>query len=241
MRVEKLLMSGCVLSYMTIMQLFKDHLDIPEKIQLIISMLLRLSIGFAIGLAAWRMEWIVVFVASAALIATFLPSMIRRKYDVYLPVEFEFLTVLFVYATLYLGEIHSYYTRFWWWDSVLHGGSALVFGVIGFMLVYVLNQEARIHLNMKPGFVALFAFTFALSIGALWEIFEFAMDGFLGLRMQKSGLVDTMWDLIIDAGGALITTLLGYVYLKGKYNSVVFDRLVRRFVEKNPRLFKKKR
>ena len=45
------------------------------------------------------------------------------------------------------------------------------------------------------------------------------MDKTFGLNMQKSGLMDTMSDLIIDSIGAGIAALAGYLYLtKSKYS-----------------------
>jgi hypothetical protein len=70
-----------------------------------------------------------------------------------------------------------------------------------------------------------------LSIGALWEIFEFLMDSLFGLNMQKSGLIDTMWDLIVDALGALVISILGYLYLKGDIK--LLERLDRRLIERS--------
>ncbi len=97
---------------------------------------------------------------------------------------------------------------------------------------------------MRPSFVALFAFLFGLGIGALWEIFEFGMDQTFGLTMQKpmfgdpSGLTDTMWDLIVDALGAFIVSLMGWRYLKQPQRHG-FDSWVARFVERNPRFFRR--
>jgi uncharacterized membrane protein YjdF len=98
---------------------------------------------------------------------------------------------------------------------------------------------------MKPGFVAFFAFLFALGMGALWEIFEFGMDRFFGMNMQKemlgdpSGLTDTMWDLIVDTLGAWIIAVLGYGYLKTAGNESFLERWIRKFIVGNPRFFKR--
>src|SRR5690606_11091243 len=117
--------------------------------------------------------------------------------------EFEVLALIFIFASLFLGEVRGYYIRYWWWDIALHTASGLLLGIWGFLLVYVLNESQDIEMQMKPRFVALFAFFFAVGCGALWEIFEFAMDQLFGMNMQKpmlndpSGLTDTMWDLKI--------------------------------------------
>ena len=93
---------------------------------------------------------------------------------------------------------------------------------------------------MKPAFVALFSFTFAIAIGSLWAIFEYSMDSLLGLNMQKSGLVDTMWDLIVDAVGAFVISVLGYFYMKRGFEYFV-EKCIAKFVEGNPRLFRKEK
>jgi hypothetical protein len=93
-------------------------------------------------------------------------------------------------------------------------------GILGFLLVYVLNESRRIGTHLRAGFVALFAFTFAVTVGTLWEIFEFAADQIFGSNMQKpmlhdpSGLTDTMWDLIVDAAGAAVISGFGWWHMK---------------------------
>ena len=174
------------------------------------------------------------------LVLTFTPAIIRRNYKVFLPVEFDFITILFVFLAVFLGEIESYYYRFWWWDTVLHTSSGFLIGIAGFLLLYLLNSERKIHQRMSPLFISLFAFAFALALGTLWEIFEFSMDQFFQLNMQKGGLVDTMWDLIVDTLGAVVISVLGYFYLK-KGNFLIFDRMIHRFIDGNPRLFQREK
>jgi uncharacterized membrane protein YjdF len=150
-----------------------------------------------------------------------------------------------VFASLFLGEVRDYYSRFWWWDTALHTLSGFLLGILGFLLVHVMNQMERIHIHLKPGFVAFFAFMFALGVGALWEIFEFTMDSVFGMNMQKpmlgdpSGLTDTMWDLIVDALGALIVSVLGWRYLNNPEQDSFLERWITGFIERNPRFFRK--
>lgn len=180
-----------------------------------------------------------VALTATVLTMTALPALMERQYNVQIPPEFELLAILFVFASLFLGEVRGYYLRFWWWDAVLHVGSGLLLGLTGFLLVYILNQTDRIQIFMKPGFVALFSFAFAMAAGALWEIFEFTVDNLFGLNMQKSGLQDTMWDLIVDAFGALVFSVTGYLYLKRGWGSPIF-RSVERFLETNPEFFSRR-
>ncbi|GAA6135730.1 hypothetical protein NBRC116188_25200 [Oceaniserpentilla sp. 4NH20-0058] len=191
----------------------------------------------------FQQQWLTAVVTIGILVITLAPFFLQRFWHVYIPSEFVLLTMLFVFSSLFLGEVRGFYTRFWWWDLVLHASSGFLLGMIGFVLVYVLNETKHIGVYMKPGFVALFAFLFAIGIGTIWEIYEFAMDQLFGMNMQKamlgdpSGLTDTMWDLIVDSLGALIISIMGYGYLKKAKNKSFLERGIHNFIRKNPRLF----
>jgi hypothetical protein len=174
------------------------------------------------------------------LIITFLPLLMRSQFQVRIPVEFETLTVAFIYLSLFLGEIQGFYTRYWWWDLVLHGGAGMLAGMTGFLCVFLLNHNVKAGLHLSAKFIAVFAFMFAIGIGSLWEIFEFTMDSLLGLNMQKSGLVDTMWDLIINLLGALSISLVGYDYLKSPATDSLLVRSIHKFTAANPRIFRRR-
>lgn len=196
--------------------------------------------------AIWEQQWLNVLSISGIIAITLLPLLLARRFRVRIPAEFQMLAIAFVFASLFLGEVHGYYTRFWWWDVALHTISGFLLGIIGFLLVYLLNESEHISMHMRAGFVAFFAFLFALGIGALWEIFEFSMDSLFGMNMQKpmlgdpSGLTDTMFDLIVDAIGALIIAILGYGYLKTTGEQSFLERWIRHFIQSNPRLFRGK-
>ncbi|MEO1750574.1 hypothetical protein [Thiofaba sp. EF100] len=193
--------------------------------------------------AVWEGQWMTTFLIAAILAIALAPMLAPRRMPVAIPAEFHLLAVLFIFASLFLGEVHRFYERVWWWDMVLHASSGLLLGILGFLLVYVLNENERVDLHLRPGFVALFAFLFALGAGVLWEIFEFGMDRLFGMNMQKpmfgdpSGLTDTMWDLILDALGALVISLLGWWYMKHRQVSFI-EAWIRKFIASNPRLFR---
>jgi hypothetical protein len=190
-------------------------------------------------------RWLSAFLVTMIIAVLIAPALFRKRLDVDIPVEFHFTAVIFMTASLYLGEVRSFYQVFWWWDIVLHASAGLLMGITGFLLVYLLNERKPAGLHMTPGFISLFAFSFAVTIGTLWEIFEFSMDRTLALNMQKpmmgdlSGLTDTMWDMIVNALGALLISLMGWRYLKRK--DVFFVKsLIHNFVQKNPSLFRKR-
>ena len=189
-----------------------------QKITLWIHTVLRLFIIGAAVIAIFNNDWASLMLAILIFILTFLPSLVSRTIDLHYPSAFEVFGVLFIYASLYLGEIHKFYTKFWWWDVVLHMTASLAFGAVGFSLVYVLNASKKRAVKLSPFFISMFAFTFAISLGVLWEVIEFALDAFLGLNMQKSGLRDTMGDLMVDSLGAFLISGLGYGYVKKGYD-----------------------
>jgi uncharacterized membrane protein YjdF len=199
-----------------------------------------LVIGLVLSL--YERHWLNTFLILGIMFISALPHILSKRMQIYMPPEFDMLAILFVFASVFLGEIRNYYFRYWWWDILLHTWSGFLLGIFGFLLVYALNEDDQIQLHMKPRFVALFSFVFAVAIGAVWEIFEFGMDGLFGFNMQKamlgdpSGLTDTMWDLIVDSLGAAFVSLLGYFYIS-KSEEYWLERWINRFVEDNPRLF----
>jgi len=187
-------------------------------------------------------QWMHVFLVVGIMAVMLLPIFLKSRLPMQVPHEVQILAIGFVFATLFLGEIRDYYVRFWWWDLLLHGTAGFLMGILGFMIVYVLNENERVDMHMRPSFLALFAFCFSQAIGAIWEIFEFAMDNFFGLTMPKpmlgvaSGLTDTMWDLIVNAIGAAIVSLAGWRYLR-RVRTSLLDSWSKRFIDRNPRLF----
>ena len=191
-------------------------------------------------------QWLTTFITGSIILITLAPFFMARFLHIFIPAEIVLVIIAFIFASLFLGEIHDYYARFWWWDIALHSSSGVLLGFIGFLLVHVMNETDEIGMHMKPGFVAFFAFLFAVGIGALWEIFEFTMDKTFGMNMQKpmmgdpSGLTDTMWDLIVATVSALIISSFGYVYLKTGRKGSFIERWIEAFIKINPRLFKQR-
>ena len=188
-------------------------------------------------------QWLNVFLVLMIMGGTLIPTFLRHRRTVDIPPEFQVLTIAFVFASVFLGEVQRYYERFWWWDVALHAFSGLLLGILGFLLIYVLNENERIELHMRPRFVAIFACVFAIAVGAVWEMYEFGMDHMFNTNMQKpmfgdpSGLTDTMWDLILDATGALVISALGWWYMEQGKRSFI-EQWIRKFIDRNPHLFK---
>lgn len=188
--------------------------------------------------AALNGQAMVAAVAVGVGVLTLLPIYVQRVIDVRIPPGFLVAIAAFLMATLYLGEVKDYYESIWWWDIMLHVGSAIGFGLTGVILMLILVRGNR--LTAAPITVSFFAFCFAVMIGVLWEILEFTMDQTLGTNTQKSGLDDTMWDLIVDCLGALVGAAAGWIYLKDEQGWILTD-MIRQFVGGNRHLFRGKR
>ena len=157
-----------------------------------------------------------------------LPSILQKHLSFELPNSMCIIYFVFLYCAIYLGDVRNFYYIIPHWDTILHGFSGVMLGAFGFSLVKILNDSDKIHVVLSPAFICLFAFCFALAGGAVWEIYEFTADSLLGLNMQTHrledgtqlvgilALQDTMYDLIIDSVGALITVVCGYISMRGK-------------------------
>ena len=220
------------------------HVHAAGRVYFWIVVVMAGVMGVDLALIVRDGQWLNAFLNLAIMSVILAPVVLRDHLPVKLPAEMLLVALVFIFAALFLGEMRSYYLRIWWWDMALHMSSGFLLGIFGFLLVYVLNESRNIGVFMRPRFVAFFAFLFAVAVGTVWEIFEFAMDRMFGLHMQKpmlgdpSGLTDTMWDLIVDAVGALVISLIGWWYMRQGSESFI-ENWIHEFIENNPNLFRR--
>lgn len=201
-----------------------------DRIELAIATVLQLAILFVVVTAFFDRLWLIAFSGLVVFMLTFAPAVIERQLRVRLPIELTLFTCVFLFASFALGEVGHFYDRIWWWDILLHATSAVVIGLIGFIIIYVFYMTYRVR--VAPVYVAVITFGFAMTIGSLWEIFEFLMDWFFDLNMQRSGLLDTMTDLMVNATGALIAATIGFYYLHHE-DELLGRRLISTLIERN--------
>ena len=159
-------------------------------------------------------------------IALMLPSILWKRIQLEIPSKMLILYALFLYCAIYLGEVRAFYYNVKNWDTILHTFSGAMLGALGFSFITFLNKTDLVLRNLSPCFVATFSFCFAVTLGVVWEIYEFTADGILHTNMQKFGLedgtpfagrlalMDTMKDLIVDTIGAAVMSVIGYFSLK---------------------------
>ncbi len=183
-------------------------------------------------------RWPIAFVALATFVLSLLPMVVAHRFQIALPGPYLVATTVFIFASIFLGEAFDFYGRLWWWDLALHAASAMGFGLLGFLFVFALFHGDRYA--APPFALGFVAFCVAVTIGSLWEIFEFLMDMTFGLSMQKSGLVDSMTDIILNVIGGAIAGFSGYLYLVGQNNGG-FGLQIDSFIRMNRVLYRKYR
>ena len=194
-------------------------------IKRIIRFFLLIMTVIATSLVFIRQDWFNVSMGVLTIILTILLIVFEQKFKLKIPLIIELIIILYVYSCIFLGEIGNFYRLVEWWDSFTHLLSGIAWGLIGFLLLYVLDKQRKI--KAKPILLVLFVFCFIITVGISWEIGEFALDSLTGSDYQGSrnlcqissscdsriGLMDTMIDISLDFIGAIIVCILSWIYL----------------------------
>ncbi len=183
-----------------------------ESVYTVVKWFVWVTLSLAFVGAIRDRNFFVLFLSLLALVLSLTPLFLKEKFNIKLPQLLELVIILFLYATLFLGEIENYYYVYWWWDILMHGVSALALGFLGIGVLYALDRATII--KAKPSTLAFFGFCFAVAMGAIWEVFEFTIDGIFGTNMLKSGLMGTFGDLMVDIFGGFTAAVLGYFYMR---------------------------
>ena len=148
------------------------------------------------ALVAGRMEN--VFTCLLSLLLLYLPSIIERKLEMRLPTALEITVIVFIFASEILGEIACFYVTVPFWDKAMHTVSGFIYAAVGYSMADILNRDHRISFRLSPVFLAVVAFCFSMTIGALWEIFEFSVDVLLNKDMQKDTVLHEITSVALD-------------------------------------------
>ncbi len=242
-------------------------------INIVVFLILRFLVILCMVAQGLHGNWNNVFLCILTLILFTLPQVISNRLNVDLPKTLEIIIYLFIYGSEILGEIQNFYGVFTHWDTILHTLNGFLCAAVGFSLVDILNREEHKYISMTPGFVALVSFCFSMTIGILWEFFEFGADYYLKTDMQKDrfiteinskeignkegnekikidninktviyydndkiftienayldiGIIDTMKDLFVNFLGAVIFSILGYLYIKDRDEYKFIERFI---------------
>ncbi|MBE6152544.1 MAG: hypothetical protein E7165_04460 [Firmicutes bacterium] len=132
-----------------------------------------------------------------SLILFLIPAFVEKKFKIDLPTVLEVIIFIFIFSAEILGEINNFYGRFPLFDDILHTINGFLAASVGFSLVYLLNEKSE-SVNLSPVFISLVAFCFSMTIGVVWEFFEYGMDNIFNLDMQKDAYVYNINTVTID-------------------------------------------
>ena len=138
------------------------------------------------------------FVCVLSLVLLAMPTLIEKQLAIDIPPMMEAIIYCFIYAAEIMGEINSFYTIIPGWDTMLHTINGFLVAAVGFCLVDLFNRSERFTFKLSPLFLAIVAFCFSMTIGVLWEFFEFGMDWVFGLDMQKDTVIQSVTSVMLD-------------------------------------------
>ena len=159
---------------------------------------LRLIVVAELVLSILRGEYESAFICLLVLILFILPFFIQQNFGIQLPTTLEIIILLFIFAAEILGELEGYFITYPDWDTMLHTTTGFLCAATGFALIDILNRNSRIKFHLSPIYVALAAFCFSMTVGVLWEFFEFGMDRLFHLDMQKDTVVQSITSVMLD-------------------------------------------
>ena len=169
-----------------------------NKTTLTVYLVLRALIILIMVRAVLRGNYESVFLCALSLVLLILPSILQKRLYITLPSTLEVVILLFIFAAEILGELASFYVRVPNWDTMLHTVNGFLCAAVGFALVDMINRNERFSLKLSPVYLAIVAFCFSMTVGVLWEFFEFAADRFLGLDMQKDTVLSAIGSVALD-------------------------------------------
>ena len=141
------------------------------------------------------------FLGVLTLILFMIPKVIEKKLGVSIPAGLEAVILIFIFSAEILGEINAFYVKIPIWDTMLHTTNSFLMAAIGFAMIDIFNRSEKFSIKMSPYFVAFVAFCFSMTVGVLWEFFEFSMDWFFQTDMQKDWILPAISSVKLNPSG----------------------------------------
>lgn len=169
-----------------------------DKLTFAVYVLLRIAVILAMIASCLSGHYENLFVCTLSLVLFLVPAFFETNFGIELPSALEIIILLFIFAAEILGELGSYYVKVPVWDTALHTINGFLCAAVGFSLVDIINRNERFKFQLSPLFLAIVAFCFSMTIGVLWEMFEFTADMVFKTDMQKDFVVHTISSVALD-------------------------------------------
>lgn len=175
----------------------KEHIKQKPAV-FTVYLILRMLVIASIVLSVIGARFENVFVCCLSLVLFLMPAFMEKNLGIKLPTVLEVIILLFIFAAEILGEMNSYYIRFAWWDTMLHTLNGFLCAAVGFALLDILNRNEKFKFELKPIYLAVVAFCFSMTIGVLWEFFEYGCDLLFKTDMQKDTVINLISSTYLD-------------------------------------------
>lgn len=169
-----------------------------NKATFAVYVVLRAFVITSLIIALARRDFESAFVCGLSLILFLVPAFLEKNLKIELPSVLEIIVLLFIFAAEILGELNAYYVKIPIWDDILHTVNGFLCAAVGFALIDIFNRNEKFKFQLSPLYVAIVAFCFSMTIGVLWEFFEFGVDNFLGMDMQKDVIINEIRSVTLD-------------------------------------------
>lgn len=180
-----------------------------HKATFVVYCILRVLV-IAVGVRAFfRGNFEHTMLCALSLVLFLMPAFVSKNFGIEIPSAFEIIVLLFIFSAEILGEISSFYIRYGYWDTMLHTINGFMCAALGFSLVDIFNRSTKFRFRLSPFFLAFVAFCFSMTIGVLWEFFEFAGDMLFSYDMQKDIVVNTVTSVNLDPTFSSIPVTVG--------------------------------
>ena len=176
----------------------RENIKKRTTVELVLMALVLLSVVRQFLLGSYHN----MFLGILTLILFMIPELIEKKVGVVIPTGLKSIILIFIFAAEILGEINAFYIKIPIWDTILHTTNGFLMAAIGFALIDLFNRSEKFSLKMSPYFVAFTAFCFSMTVGVVWEFFEFGMDWFFHTDMQKDWILPAISSVKLDPAGA---------------------------------------
>ena len=195
---EKTKEKGGIIKY--IKQL-KEQMMNKRNGTFVLYMILRTLVIAILVLSLIEKRYESVATCALVLVLFLVPSFLERKLHFELPSTIEKIVLLFIYAAEIMGELQEFYLRVSWWDTMLHTMNGFLCAAVGFALVDILNSNPNVKLSLSPFYLAFVSFCLSMTVGVVWEFFEFSMDWFFHFDMQKDTVITTISSVMLNPDG----------------------------------------
>lgn len=169
-----------------------------HKVSFLVFNILRLLVIVVLIRQLLRQNYESAFFCILTMLLLYVPSWLQVQLDIELPQPLEITVLCFIFAAEILGEVDAFYLRIPFWDMLLHTINGFLAAGVGFSLAMLLNNRKRVVFSLSPAFLAVTAFCFSMTIGVLWELFEFGMDFVFHTDMQKDTIVQALYSVTLD-------------------------------------------